>query len=553
MLSSWFSPPALADSRDSEIRRTLSALLASGQLPLLQQPDFSAESKSLTQLYRGKRLLWLGEGRAEKNLNDALDLLTNAKLDGLKPQDYDAARLRQVATQLTGGQHSDYQAQATCDMGLSIALLRLVHDLHAGRVDPQSINYPPQFMARPAINAAELIRQHIDTQNLSELPQAAAPHLKQYQLLKQALANLRAEAAEHTPQPRLSFAKALHPGESDEQVPQLRQRLLALGELPADSPEPAAENANLYDETLVAAITRFQLEQELIADGVIGMQTRNLLNMTAGEKIQLVELAMERLRWLPPLPAGPQILVNIPAFQLWALTAPDDENALSMKVVVGKAPENQTPILADRMQYLEFMPYWNIPQSILDKEILPKIRSGENSFSNQEIQLVQRVADETGDDSANILDDLKHGRLRARQLPGKKNPLGKVKFIFPNKDDVYMHDTPFRSGFNRDRRDLSHGCVRVADAGKLAEFVLSTETGWDRKAIDEAMSAAKTQRVSLKKTIPVLFFYSTAYAGQDSKLRFYPDIYGYDSLLREALKKTPPKTAETSKKSTADG
>ena len=108
-----------------------------------------------------------------------------------------------------------------------------------------------------------------------------------------------------------------------------------------------------------------------------------------------------------------------------------------------------------------------------------------------------------------------------------------------------MHDTPFRSGFSRDRRDLSHGCVRVADAGRLAEFVLSDQMGWDKKAIEEAMSAPKTHRVSLKKTIPVLFFYSTAYAGQDSKLHFYPDIYGYDAVLQEALKKIPLKQLVT--------
>jgi murein L,D-transpeptidase YcbB/YkuD len=264
--------------------------------------------------------------------------------------------------------------------------------------------------------------------------------------------------------------------------------------------------------------------------------------MTPREKIVLIELAMERMRWQPEPPAGPLIMVNIPAFQLWAFNSPDDANVLSMKVVVGKAPENQTPILVDRMQYLEFMPYWNIPKSILDKEILPKIQAGKNSLSSQEIELVQRFADETGDEADNILDDLKNGRVRARQLPGKNNPLGKVKFIFPNKDDVYMHDTPFRSGFLRDKRDLSHGCVRVADAGKLAEFVLGDQQlGWDKKAIEEAMSAPKTQRVSLKKTIPVLFFYSTAYAGQDSKLRFYPDIYGYDAILQGALKKAPIK------------
>ncbi|MDD4914427.1 MAG: L,D-transpeptidase family protein [Methylococcales bacterium] len=536
-----FSQQASADSRDAGIRQAITALLASGQLPLLQQPDFSGHGKELAQLYRNKHLLWLGEGRPEKNLHDALDMLANAELDALNPLDYDAARLRDLSSQLATEQAADYKTLAGFDVALSVSVLRFIHDLHVGRVDPHSFNYPPQFGSRHAINAAALLKQYLEGQNLPELPLAAAPGLKQYQMLKQALADFRRQAADNAPRGKIQFAKALHPGESDPQIPELRRRLSEMGELAAgDGTGPdSVENDSLYNEVLVAAIIHLQQEQGLQADGVIGRQTLSLLNMTPADKIALIELAMERLRWLPEPPAGPQIMVNIPAFQLWALNSPDDENALSMKVVVGKAPENQTPILSDNMRYLEFMPYWNIPKSILDKEILPKIRTGQNSFSSQEIELVQRFADETGDETDNIIDDLKHGRVRARQLPGKKNPLGKVKFIFPNKDDVYMHDTPFRSGFNRDRRDLSHGCVRVAEAGRLAEFVLGEQTGWDKKAIDDAMAAPKTHRVSLKKTIPVLFFYSTAYPGRDSKLRFYPDIYGYDVLLQDALKKNP--------------
>jgi murein L,D-transpeptidase YcbB/YkuD len=247
-------------------------------------------------------------------------------------------------------------------------------------------------------------------------------------------------------------------------------------------------------------------------------------------------------------------MVNIPAFQLLALTSPQDEHPLTMKVVVGKAKENQTPILWEEMKYLEFMPYWNIPRSIMDKEIVPKIQSDKTYLSSQDIELVENVNDEFDAETNDmgVVHNLKHGLMRARQRPGNKNPLGKVKFIFPNKADVYLHDSPARGAFSRDRRDLSHGCVRVSDAEKLAEFVLGNQPGWSRETIQAAMSGSKTQRVSLKKTIPVLFFYNTAFAGTDNKLRFYPDIYGYDAQLQSALNKSTNQPM-LSKTNTTDG
>ncbi len=170
--------------------------------------------------------------------------------------------------------------------------------------------------------------------------------------------------------------------------------------------------------------------------------------------------------------------------------------------------------------------------------MLPKLLSDEEFLANQDIELVDRHADDDEEDNQDsIVDEIKSGRIRARQRPGSNNPLGRVKFIFPNKADVYLHDTPGKSAFNRDRRDLSHGCVRVAEAEKLGEFVLGDQTAWDQQTIQQAMAGPKTQRVSLKKSIPVLFFYTTVFVGLDDKPRFYPDIYGQDQLLQTALSK----------------
>jgi len=543
LLSLYFLQPADANNRMTNVKQVLDELMAIKQLPLLQQAAFSEQSKDLAQLYRmnANRLLWLGEGRSEKNLNDALDVLSNAEADGLNPIDYDAAQLRHYFQQAVSLPQTDVQVLASYDLALSISLLRYIHDLYSGRVDPHNFNYPQQFGTKPPINAVVLLKRSLDQETVYELPQEATPKIKQYSLLKQALADIRQQAANTEPLPKLSFAKPIHPGEYDMQLPLLRQYLQKEGELTQPEIDKANEVELLYDDATKEAVIRLQKQQNIVADGVIGRRTLTMLNQTLKEKITLIELAMERLRWLPAQPSGPQIIVNIPAFQLWALNSPDDDNALNMKVVVGKAEENQTPVLWQEMQYLEFMPYWNIPRSIMDKEILPKMQTARGYLAKQDIELVERNDDHSSEDPQDIIGNIKHGHLRARQLPGKKNPLGKVKFIFPNKDDVYLHDTPFRWAFNQDRRDFSHGCVRVAEAQKLAQFVLSSQQGWDKTAIEQAMSNDKTQRVSLKKSIPVLFFYSTAYAGQDNKLRFYPDIYGLDAQLQDALHKTDKK------------
>ncbi len=552
-LLSCFIQSAIADNRTVSIKKTLDTLLSSKQHPLLQQTDFSGQMKDLLQLYRPnfRQLIWIGEGRSEKNLNDAIDILNNAASDGLNPRNYDAEQLKQSLQQLKVLPQNDYQQMASYDLAISISLLKFLHDLHSGQIDPHSFNYPLPFGSTLPFNVVALLKTHLDHLSVNELPQIVAPKTKQYQLLKEALASYRQQidSEQHY---KLSFPKSIKPGEMDIQIPALRRRLREMGELTAQQAEVTGVLELVYDDVSAAAIIRLQQQQGLQADGVIGRQTLLLLNQTINEKIALIELAMERMRWLPELPAGPQIFVNIPAFQLWAFNSPDDQNAINMKVVVGKAEENQTPVLWQEMKYLEFMPYWNIPRSIMDKEIVPKMQAGRNYLSTQEIELVERISNEDSEEADNIVEDLRYGRIRARQLPGKKNPLGKVKFIFPNKDDVYLHDTPFRYAFNRDRRDLSHGCVRVADAEKLAEFVLGVQQGWDKKAIEQAMAGPKTQRVSLKKSIPVLFYYSTAYAGQDNKLRFYPDIYGYDVVLKNAIDKTANKIVVV-KSTTVDG
>jgi murein L,D-transpeptidase YcbB/YkuD len=518
----------------------ITSLIAGKQNALLTKPDFSNHAALLSTLYQSNenQLLWLGENRSESNIDQALTILGNAGSDGLDPKDYDAEVLKVNLQMALSIPQTAVHELAEFDTALSISLLRFANDLHHGRVNPQKLSYPTPFGSKTAIDVASLIKQAIDNQGLEKLPQQLQPKLKQYGQLKQILAAYRKAPADANYQP-LIFQKSLRPGETYPQLAELHRRLIALGALPEY--DPANSPKKRYDHELQEGVINFQRENGLKADAIIGPETAARLNQSLAQKILQIELAMERLRWLPDNIAGPMIIVNIPAFQLWAFNSPDDTDILNMKVIVGKALKNQTPVLFEEMKYLEFMPYWNIPRSIMDKEILPKLYNDFGYLQSQDIELVQRYASDNAGSWDTVFDDIRRGRVRARQRPGKKNPLGKVKFIFPNKEDVYLHDTSAHSLFSRSRRDFSHGCVRVAEAEKLAEFVLNNqpESSWDVAAIQEAMSGSKTRRVTLKKPIPVLFFYSTTFVDHNNQIHFYRDIYEQDAALEKALGKIP--------------
>ena len=553
LLANLMSSPACAIDgvQQKSTAEYVSALLGKRQNSVLKHADFSKRSEELKRLYQNSQynLLWLGADQPRAMLTAALELLANAGDQGLNPSDYDADSLSRALKDLNAKPIDDANLLATYDTALSIALLRYAHDLYEGRVRPQELSYPSEFGNKPALDAANLIKEAKDHGSLAGLPQQLEPKIKQYQELKSSLAEFRQQPKEAPFQP-LRLDKIVRPGEPYPQLDALRQRLAALGiNIPSNTQVDA-----VYDGGVLDAVKSLQQQYGLQADGVLGKETISLLNLTQAEKIKLIELAMERLRWLPGEFNGPKIVVNIPAFQLWAFNSAEDQQPLTMRVIVGKAEQNPTPMLLEHMQYLEFKPYWNIPKSIMDKEIMPKLMEDWTFLSNQDIEIAQDISERPVEE---IFDELRQGRLRARQRPGSKNPLGKVKFIFPNKEDVYLHDTPIHALFDRSRRDFSHGCVRVADAEKLAEFVLSYQSGWDQTAIHQAMQGDRTQRVKLAQPIPVLFFYTTAFVDHDKHVHFYRDIYGQDALLQKALNKDPAQPGDdgrlATEKNTAPG
>ncbi|MEO8100212.1 MAG: L,D-transpeptidase family protein [Acidobacteriota bacterium] len=245
-----------------------------------------------------------------------------------------------------------------------------------------------------------------------------------------------------------------------------------------------------------------------------------------------IERTMERWRWLPHAFHRSPILVNVPEAQLRAL---DDSNnvALQMRVVVGQT-KTPTPLFTADMTYVIFGPYWNVPSSILLKEIVPDIKKDARYLSKNSYEVVDsagKVVPAEEEVSGETLAGLQSGKLRVRQVPGGKNALGRVKFMFPNQNDVYLHDTPSQNTFTRIRRDVSHGCIRVQKPQELAEWVLRDEEGWTSEMIAAALKETNSQRANIKESIPVFILYHTVTVDEDGTVHFWPDIYKHDAAL----------------------
>lgn len=529
------------------VGKEITAIITAKQNPILRQGNFSNRADDLASLYKlaNYQLLWLSSKSTAKTAQDALSLLAQAASHGLNPQNYDLETLQQKYPATFSLSESDYSQLAIYDTALSIALLRFAHDLHYGRVNPHGINFKLQLRDKKSTDLPALILDSIKLNTLPQLPLLVEPKLQQYQKLKAALSAYRVIAEKSVPF-NFDLKHKLKTGANHPQLGELARFLANMGDLSADKAAIIMSNeAKLprYEGDSVAAVKQFQRRHGISADGTIGFDTVAAFNEPVSQRITQIELAMERLRWLPELKnVGRSIIVNIPAYQLWALDGLDQvaPEITTMRVVVGKALKNQTPVLMATMSFIEFMPYWNVPPNILKEEIIPKLLKKPGFLASQNMEIVGGYSPSAKPIavSPESIEKLKRGVYRVRQRPGNKNSLGKVKFIFPNKDDVYLHDTPAGALFSRNRRDFSHGCVRVQNPKALAEFALKNQGKWNADTIKKAMQSKSNLRVDLKQPIPVLFFYTTTFVDQDNNLNFYSDIYGHDKVLLEALKKS---------------
>ena len=479
--------------------------------------------------------VWLdATGRPNASARDALRLLADAATEGLAPQDYRATDLAEQAALLDAAPGTATSQQPAFERSLGSAMHRYLHDLHLGRIDPSALGFRVARTGATAPDFAALLQAAVAAGRLPQVVAEMRPQLGQYAKLREALARYRVLAADDS-LGHLRVAEPVKRGEPYCGGAALHRLLLAVGDLPADAAPPIDCN----DATLAEGLRRFQTRHGLAADGVIGRATLAALKVPLAHRVQQLELALERLRWLPDLRAQPFVGINIPMFRLWAWDpAAPAEASISMGVVVGRALNTQTPVLSEEMRYLVFRPYWNLPRSIVRNEVLPALARDPGYLQRNDMEIVRGG----GDDAQAVvasnenLAALRDGGLRLRQRPGPKNSLGLVKFIFPNDANVYLHDTPATQLFGRARRDFSHGCVRVEAPVALAQWVLKDEPGWTRERIEAAMAGTSPLRVDLTRALPVILFYMTAMVmPADQALHFADDIYRHDTKLARAL------------------
>ena len=486
--------------------------------------------------------LWLdAANRPTLAARQALALLADAASHGLDPADYQPVRLAGLAADLTAMFPGDVRGVAAdFELGLSTAMLNYLQHLHVGRVEPRAIRFRIPSRAQERDFAGVLLGA-LAGNRLSQAIDEMAPDLSQYRGLRAALRRYRAIAAEPALPTLSAFAPSVRIRPGDEYAPAaaLHARLTAFGDLPAREPWPADAPA-VYDGMLVEGVKQFQRRHGLADDGVLGKSTLAALHVPPDRRVRQIELAMERLRWLPHFGTRPIVAINIPMFRLWARdpALPPGDAPLNMNVIVGRALNTQTPVFIDEMTHLIFRPYWNVPRSIVRNEILPAMQRQPDYLQRHDMEIVRGQGDDAQpvEASADNVALLRQGALRLRQRPGPRNSLGQVKFVFPNDANVYLHGTPAQQLFSRTRRDFSHGCVRLEDPVALAQWALSDQPEWTRERIVAAMQGPKSQRVFLLRPAQVILYYVTAMVmPEDGTIRFVDDIYGHDRALDKAL------------------
>ena len=348
--------------------------------------------------------------------------------------------------------------------------------------------------------------------------------MDEYARTLRALKQYRVLAAEDDGTLLSPTEKPVEPGEYYSDSPRLIRLLSRIGDLPTGT-VPA--DSEFYQGALVAAVRSFQFRHGLEPNGRIDPATLEQLNTPLHVRVRQLELALERWRRRPYDPARPAIVLNLPEFRLRAFggaNAAGHNPELEMKVVVGKAPDHKTPLLLSQLEMVIFLPYWTVPAGIQRNELLPEIKRDASWVSANSFELVNSRGEVAEDQtvSEHMLSKLETGELRLRQKPGPKNTLGLVKFVFPNEYGIYMHDTSARWLFAPERRDFSHGCVRLEKPEELAEWVLSQQSGWSRDRIVAAMQGTESISVKVKRPIQVVTMYSTASVMKNGEVRFFP-------------------------------
>lgn len=422
---------------------------------------------------------------------------------------------------------SDAAEAANADLILSDALARLLYQLYFGKVSPNGVEATWNF-ARPMLtdDPVKIISDAVRAGGVGELIEKAKLDHAFYKSLKATL-QAYTQIEQSGGWPQITAGAPVKVGAKDARIPVIRKRLAITGEY-----QGSDLTSDTLDEPLSEALKKFQANHGIDPVGTVGNQTLAALNVPVKERIEQIRVNLERARWVLRTIGSDMVVVNIAGFYLRLVF--DSKVAWGTRVIVGK-PYTKTPVFTGDMSTIVLNPDWAVPKSIVRNEMFPKIIADPSYIKANNYTLTSakgQVNPSSVDWSEVSTDTFPYGMV---QMPGPNNALGRVKFLFPNKYSVYLHDTPGRTLFDKAGRDFSHGCIRVEDPLKLAELILSNRLGWTRAKIDGIVDSGKTVQVNLPKALPVLLLYWTVDPQGDGGAKFYSDIYTRDAKLLKAL------------------
>ena len=508
----------------------MSRMLARGPANLLNAKGHGYSSreidKILNEFYQARdfKPVWVTEGGPGKRAAVLLSIFDSASAEGLEPTDYRVGLLHEWWNQ------PDADSLAKLDILLTLELAHYVGDVREGRIAPKTLD--PKLFATAHdvdVDVVDVTKQALEAPDLRAFLNAQAPQHRYYRALIPALARYK-KIQQDGGWPSIPAGATLELGMSDPRVATMRERLSITGEYSG-----ADLGSTIYDEELEQAVKLFQEQHYLTPDGKVGKGTIAAMNVTAEDRVRQIIINLERWRWTSRDMAGTQVFVNIAGYNLAGLTNGGLE--IRMPVIVGKE-YHKTPVFSDSIKYLEFNPYWNVPASITRNEYLPKLQKNPNALSAKHIRILSADGAEIDTNSIDWKNVSKKemARYRLRQDPGPWNALGTVKFIFPNPYNVYLHDTPNHALFSKQKRTMSHGCVRLSRPHELAAYVLGSEDdSWTLERVKQVVDAGERQVVNLDTPLPVHILYRTVIATPDGVVRFGHDVYGRDRLLAKAL------------------
>jgi len=547
----------------TDLATNVQHVVASPTLANLKWSNYSDYQPQVKQFYDAREyaLAWTNDGALTPQADTLIQAFINAAQKGLRPDDYDASRWPERVSHLAAIQtkHDTSTAAqdsvAEFDAAMTISAMRYISDLHSGRVNPQHLNFDidvpakraafdlPAFLNDQVVEADDVAAAISSIEPQNPMYTATLQSLQQYISLAKQQDAPAASAGTTNPlaTPLVAVAKPVTVGQPYPAAAlyALASRLALEGDM-RNAPAGISTVGTAYTQDFADAVKHYQSRHSLTADGKLTQATVDSLNVPMDVRVQQLDLSLERWRWLSDPYVNPRLFVNLAEFVVRAYN-PDHSLAFKMKTVNGQAKgDHDTPVFTRTMRFLVFRPYWNVPPSIIKKELVPHIAASGIGY------LAAKNYEVTKADGTVVTGytphDIEHLRYAVREKPGPRNSLGLVKFMFPNEYDVYMHSTPELNLFNLTRRDRSHGCVRLQHADQMAAWVLAPQTEWTAEKITDAMNndQKNNRTVLLKQPLPVVVFYLTAVPDEDGTTHFFDDIYSYDKQLEQILDKGMP-------------